>query len=214
MKKTISTIVLTFIATVILVVTSLGLYGYYILQNIQPDYTKVLTEEEINKVLDDSISALGGAATEKEHTDDGTFNSYIASFNADGLDIQINLDDMTNWGKETMETFTGDPDVTWDQYISKSYNKMVELFAEADNHNSTTYYEDDNYLTKLKDYDVEVDKFKPTEDRPTYSEAANTVIGNYLIRVMTTNEDQSAVLNSSLPRLEIFMGNLLKALKS
>ena len=180
--------------------------------NSEPDYTKILTEQEIDKLIDDTVFELDGKLAKKDHTDNGEFNMYSASFSAESLDIELNFDDMTKWNKQTMKTFTNDPDVIWEDYIMKSYYKMVKMFAESAHYNFM-YYEDSSRLTKIMDYDVEVKSYEPFKDESRYGEAASSVIGNYKLRVLVQHKDETAVFNNSEPRLKIFMDNLLKILK-
>ena len=196
-----------------LIVSSVWFFvGPKINTNSEPDYNKILTEQEIKKVLDDTTADMGGTLAQHEHADDGEFNMYSASFSVEGIDIQLNFDDMTKWNKQTMKTFTNDPDVIWEDHIMKSYYKMVKMFAESAHYNFM-YYEDTSRLTKIMDYDVEVNSYEPFKDESRYVEAARSVIGNYKLRVMVRHKDETAVFNNSEPRLKIFMDNLLKILK-
>lgn len=177
----------------------------------EPNYDKILTEQEIKKVLDNTVVDFGSTVAQHEHTDNGEFNKYSASFSAGSLDIKLNFDDMTKWDTETMKTLTNDPDVIWEDYVMKAYYKMVKMFAESVHYNFV-YYEDTSYLTKIMGYDVEVSSFEPYKENLLYTERAKTVIGNYMLYVVVSHEDETQVADTSESRLEIFMNNFLKAL--
>ena len=185
--------------------------GPYIVGSDEPNYNTVLTEQEIKKVLDNTVVDFGSTVAQHEHTDNGEFNKYSASFSAGSLDIKLNFDDMTKWDTETMKTLTNDPDVIWEDYVMKAYYKMVKMFAESVHYNFV-YYEDTSYLTKIMGYDVEVSSFEPYKENLLYTERAKTVIGNYMLYVVVSHEDETQVADTSESRLEIFMNNFLKAL--
>ena len=62
MKKTIITIILTLVILMVVGLVAIGINGY--LSGKQPDLNKILTNEEIKTVLDDSILQLRGKNVE------------------------------------------------------------------------------------------------------------------------------------------------------
>lgn len=181
----------------------------------EPDYDKVLTEQEIKKVLDDTIADLGGDRTEYNYTVDDDANSYSVSFENNGLDLRLDLEDTTRWDDETWETLTDDSNVTWDKFIEKQYNKMVKLFSESASLVKSvdiSLYEDEHRLSKINGYDVDIGFNDSFEGHPNFMEGVETMIGNYFLRVMVENEQKEMVLRASESKMKVFINNLLDAL--
>ncbi|MCD4761090.1 hypothetical protein K8R42_04290 [bacterium] len=180
-----------------------------------PDYSTVLTETEMKKVLDDTIIDLRGGVAEYTHTVDDDTNMYLASFESNALDLKLAIEDTTRWNEETWETLTDDPNITWDKFIEKQYDNFVKLVAESASLVKSVnidLYEDVHHLSKIKGYDVDIGFNEPFENSSNFMEGIETMIGNYRLFIVVEHEQKAMVLNTSESMMEIFMNNLLEAL--
>jgi len=212
MKKTILTIVITFVITAVAIFSFATWLGYQRIHS-QPDFDKILTEEEVDKVLGNTVYTIGGdgVVSKRGDSESENFKSYSETFKLGDLEIFMMLDDASNWSDTLKQTFTDDPHVEWEDFIMKSYYKMVKIYAEAAYHNFK-YYEDDAYLTKINGHDVEVILLEPYEEYTNYAESAKVALGNYVLQMMVKHDDKTKVIGQSEPLLKIFMEKLLEQL--
>ena len=210
-KRLILIIIGSYIGLNIIISSIWFLAGNKINMTSEPNYDKVLTKQEIKKVIDDTLVDLGNTVAQYDHSDDGEFNEYEASFTIDSLDVKLFLGDMTGFTAETHKMITNDSDVIWEDYVKKAYYNMVKTYAESA-YQDFIYYEDFASLTKIMDYDVEISSFSPEGDHYQYTERAKTVIGNYMIYIEVSHENEALVINASESILKMFMENLIESL--
>ena len=210
-KRLILIIIGSYIGLNIIISSIWFLAGNKINMTSEPNYDKVLTKQEIKKVIDDTLVDLGNTVAQYDHSDDGEFNEYEASFTIDSLDVKLFLGDMTGFTAETHKMITNDSDVIWEDYVKKAYYNMVKTYAESA-YQDFIYYEDFASLTKIMDYDVEISSFSPEGSHYQYTERAKTVIGNYMISIEVSHENEALVINASKSILKMFMENLIESL--
>lgn len=210
-KRLILIIIGSYIGLNIIISSIWFLAGNKINMTSEPNYDKVLTKQEIKKVIDDTLVDLGNTVAQYDHSDDGEFNEYEASFTIDSLDVKLFLGDMTGFTAETHKMITNDSDVIWEDYVKKAYYNMVKTYAESA-YQDFIYYEDFASLTKIMDYDVEISSFSPEGSHYQYTERAKTVIGNYMIYIEVSHENEALVINASESILKMFMENLIESL--
>ena len=184
-----------------------------------PNYDKIFSKEEAEKVLDDTIFALGGRMARKEHIETGNvingqkeYRQYKAEFKLEEMIVGFYIDDMSKWSIDTIEMYTGSPDTTWDNYIRSYYAESVKMWSQTAEY-SGEYYEDTHSLTEIMDYDVEIGVYNPLgEEYPNYDKRAETVIGNYKLMVRLEHESKIVHDLDIKPYLEIFIINFLQVL--
>ena len=183
--------------------------------NTGSDDTKILTEQEMKKVMDNTIIELGVNSTKHTFKDDGGLNrTYGADFKDGNFDISLTIWDMSRWDQERLDKYGGVPNTTYENYVRNEYNSLKEELAERtqnmlDVGDRVPRYTID--LEQIQGFDTLIRSYPKGEVGDRDEQIANTAIGFYDVRVWVQSDVTGLNLDARA-RLEILVKNILETL--
>ena len=212
MKKTIITIILTLVILMVVGLVAIGINGY--LSGKQPDLNKILTNEEIKTVLDDSILQLRGKNVEFTLINTDDEKGYSAVWAEGETKVSLVVWNISTWSQETLNLFTGKKNTTFETFVLDEYNKNKGELDEKLGMAEEFGIEPPRYTYDLQtvcDFDTSITFFPAGEGGDMDMRIAKTLIGKHEVSV-SVEGNQPGLNLDPITKLDILVKNILKAL--